>query len=49
MVGQFIESQLNSYCSFLKSYGKFKMYFTCASYKDLSFLITDEIPREWPN
>ena len=31
--------------SFLKSYGNFKMCFTCATYTDLSFLITDEIPR----
>ena len=35
--------------SFLKSYGKFKMCFNCATYTDLSFLITDEIPRVWYN
>ena len=33
--------------SFLKSYGKFKMCFTCATYTDLSLLITYEIPRVW--
>ena len=33
--------------SFLKSYGKFKMCFTRATYTDLSLLITDEIPRVW--
>ena len=27
--------------SFLKSYGKFKVYFTCAAYTDLSSLTTD--------
>ena len=32
-----------------KSYGNFKMRFTCATYTDLSFLITDEIPRVWLN
>ena len=31
--------------SFLKSYGKFKMCFTCVTYTDLSFLTTDEIPE----
>ena len=31
--------------SFLKSYGKFKMCFTCVAYTDLSFLTTDEIPE----
>ena len=31
--------------SFMKSYGKFKMCFTCATNTYLSFLITDEIPR----
>ena len=31
--------------SFPKSYGKFKMCFTRATYMDLSFLITDEILR----
>ena len=31
--------------SFPKSYGKFKMCFTSATYMDLSFLITDEILR----
>ena len=35
--------------SFLKSHGKFRMCFTCATYTDLSFLITDEIPRVWLN
>ena len=33
--------------SFLTSYGKFKKCFTCATYTDLSFLTTDEIPRVW--
>ena len=35
--------------SFLKSYGKFKMCFTCATYTDLSFIITYEIPRLYLN
>ena len=34
---------------FLKSYGEFKMSFICATYTELSFLITDEIPRVWLN
>ena len=34
---------------YLKSYGKFKMCPTCATYTDLSFLIADEIAREWVN
>ena len=36
MAGQFIESWTIKY-SFLKSYGKFKMSFTCATYTDLLF------------
>ena len=34
---------------FLKSYGEFKMSFICATYTELSFLFTDEIPRVWLN
>ena len=46
MYVQFIDSQSSS---FLKSYGMFKMCFTFAAYTELSFLITDEIPRVWLN
>ena len=42
MAGQFTESIKNSS---LKSNGKFKMCYTRATYTDLPFLITDEIPR----
>ena len=35
--------------SSLKSYGKFILCFICATYKDLTFLVTDEIPRVWLN
>ena len=45
MAGQFFFYRESIEYSFLKWYGKFKMCFTCASYTDWPFLITDEIPR----
>ena len=41
MPGQDNLSRINR-CTFLKTYGKLEMCFTCATYTDLTFLTTDD-------